>query len=371
MIKLISTILFSVISTCLIAQNTKGIIFESGFHYGTVIKHTKKFQPPISGKTFAGEWSYYRNTYGKKDWQEVNHFPMFGVSFSYFNFGNNQDLGSAIAIRPSINYRFLDKRFFYGYFHFSTGLAFLNKPYHHTRNRINNVIGSKFNDITVIRLGTGWRFNPNWALQLAGTFTHYSNGGVTQPNLGINTTTLFASLVYSLNPVRKEDYILRSDNRVFDKKIRFHQMLILGGRERGAPGGKFYPSYGYQFTVTRNLSRVNRLHAGLEFEYATSTLEFLNHIGQFETQGERRRAAFRPSFILADEIILGNFSIMLQLGIYFGQPLDVPWIVYAKLGGRYYLPIWKQSKNKIFVSGQMKSHKSVAEYINIGVGVVF
>ncbi|MEM7102939.1 MAG: acyloxyacyl hydrolase [Bacteroidota bacterium] len=372
-LKFIATLLTCVaILPSLNAQFLKGTAFETSFHYGRILKHTPKFEAAITGKTYGIEFNLVKNTYGAQPWQQLHKYPIIGYALSYFNFGDNEIWGSAVAVMPNFTLQFLKKKHFHMHFRLGTGIAFLSKPFDKVSNPTNNVIGSHLNNVTAFRLGFGWHLTKQWTLQTSGSYTHFSNGGTTQPNLGINVPSLNIGLKYTPQPVTPEDLIHYDSIPAKDKKIHFDLGFSVGFRESRVTGGPPFPHYIGTFTVHRMINRVNRLHLGFEYEYPMSQVAFIQHVEQFETRKESRLAPMRFSIQAADEVILGRVSFMFILGAYLTQNDYQSFWVYAKLGTRYYIPFGKPgSHHKVHFGLYMKSHKAVAEHIAGGVGVQF
>ncbi len=367
----IATCLLSLATQTADAQNLKGISFEPSFYYGSIIRHNDRFQTPITGNTAGAELNITIQTYGKKDWHERQHYPKFGLAISYLNFGDPAVFGAAIGALPNLSLQFLQKNRFYAEFRVGSGLAWLNRPYNPATNPENNAMGANLNTIFNFRLSGNWQFNDKWTLLSAASLTHYSNAASTLPNLGINIPAFNLGIKYTPQPLAKADYIHSSKSPEKDKRIHFGVYQGIAFKESQAAGGPKYTVLATRLSAHRYMSHNNRLHTGFEYEYANHTLAFIQHIGLFDTDEERRKNAQRAMFFVADEIGFGRTSIWLQVGTYFTRSYQQPWFLYTRLGMRYYPFIARKGYPRVHIGLYMKSHKEVAEYVDYGIGVTF
>jgi len=223
------------------AQTLKGITFEPNIHYGRIIKHTAKFNADVTENTVSIELNLIKKTYGKQAWQAHQGYPSFGVAVSYFNFGDNAVFGSAVAAMPNFTFKFLEKKRWHAHLRIGVGTAYLTRPYNVVHNPTNNAIGSHFNSMIGFRFGTGWQLNERWTLQSSLSYTHFSNGASTLPNLGLNIPALNLGVTYIPQPLQKEDFISASTPRTRDPKIRFSLKQAFSLIETITPGGPNYP----------------------------------------------------------------------------------------------------------------------------------
>ncbi len=353
------------------SQSLKGITFEPNFHYGRIIKHTAKFSADVTSNTFGLELNVIKKTYGKQAWQAHQGYPSFGVALSYFNFGDKEIFGGAVGAMPNFTFKFLEKKRWHAHFRIGVGAAYLNRPYNVAHNPTNNAIGSYLNSMIGFRFGTGWYLNEKWTLQSSISYTHFSNGASTLPNLGLNVPALNLGVTYIPQPLQKEDFIPASTSRTRDPKIYFSLMQAFSLTETITPGGPKYPIHITALSAGRNLGYANRLWAGLEYEFNYAVYDFMNHIGQFETQQLRRRNATRLLIFVADEVTLGNASMWFQAGTYLTRSFLQPGLIYTKLGVRYYFRMKDRKTPNLHLGVYMKSHQVVAEYVSLGLGIGF
>src|SRR4051812_22695413 len=70
-----------------------GFGVETNVLGGRIVKHTKKFLAPIPPMSGAVDVNFVWQTFGRKDWHQLRHFPVVGVGITYSDYGNNDIFG--------------------------------------------------------------------------------------------------------------------------------------------------------------------------------------------------------------------------------------------------------------------------------------
>ena len=353
------------------ASFPKGVYFEYSIHAGKPFKHRPYITVDFSNPSFGTELNLEFKTYGKKHWHQRCGFPRWGLALSYQHSGNEEKMGSGIGILPNISIDFFKKNNFRIFGRMAVGLSIITKPYHPTNNPENNVIGSYVNNNTAFRLGFAWRFHPNFELRPSATFTHYSNAATQLPNLGINIPTFQLGICYMPNPVEEKDYIYydKENTPQRNKRIQFSVVTSFGFREMTALSGPKYPVIQTSLDAGLYINKSNRLKAGVEYDYIGAYYAFmLNHSSY---SGDLHWKASRISLYIADEIMIGRFSILVQVGVYLTQNPLQPSFLAFRLSGRYYILDPYLNPSTPFITITMKAHQIVAEYVSVGFGTTF
>ncbi len=347
----------------------KGNYIETSLHAGQPIKHRSSITVDLSKPSFGAELNYEVQTYGKKHWHQRCGYPRWGVALSYQHSGNGQQMGSGIGILPNITVDFIRKPKFRLFGRMAVGLAVMTKPYHRINNPENNIIGSYVNNNTAFRVGAAWRIGRHFEFRPSATFTHYSNAASQLPNLGINVPTLQFGLCYMPNAVESTDYI-RYPKILRTKTIQFSAVTTVGFREMETSGGAKYGIAQVSVDAGYYITTNNRLKIGVEYDYLGNVYSFIANNGGFEGK-DLSWLASRVSVFIADEIMIGRFSVGAQVGIYLTQNPLQPWFMSLRFSGRYYLVDPYFNRVAPFLTVTMKSHRIVAEYFSVGIGSAF
>lgn len=347
----------------------RGFGLETGGDYGRILKHSRKISFGIPRQSYGFGLNFSWQTYGKKEWHQHHGYPLLGLSLQYFELGDPQVLGQAMAAFPFITLKVVDRPKWLLQFRVGSGLAWVTRPYDRLDNPLNNGIGSRLNNATAFRLVAGVPLSPHWTIFAGGSFSHFSNGAAQMPNLGINVPALSASVSYTPNPVgggslEKWDASKRPPGR-FGAQVYFSMAY----KESGTPGAAKWPVYMGSAAGVYRISKVQNLLFGVEYEYHKSIFLFSLHTFASHTALEARQDATRWMVFLGNEWLFGNTGLLVQAGYYVSrQSYLVPFPFYNRLGLRYYLPPLGRPATQFFASIYLKSHIITAEYISIGIG---
>ena len=350
----------------------KGWYLESSLHLGKAFKHRSTITIDFPGLSYGTELNFEVQTFGKKHWHQICGYPRWGIALSYLHSGNDAEMGACIAVLPNVTVDFFKSAKIRIFGRLGVGLGVVTKPYNRLYNPKNNMVGSYLNNSTTLRLGMAWRISKHLELRPSATFTHFSNAASTLPNLGINIPSFQIGICYMYDPVESTDYLKKDKESLSkrDKRVQFSHLISMGYRSVKTSNGPKFLVWHTSFDAGLYLNRSNRLKIGIEYDYIGATQVFATHSSGQNTP-QRYWDASRISLFLADEIMLGRFAILAQLGFYLTQNPGQPWFMSIRLSGRYYLRDPYLNKTAPFLTITMKSHKIVAEYFSMGLGMSF
>lgn len=341
------------------------VVFETNGQYGKIVKHTQRFTAEVSEPSFNFEFGAAFRNFGEKAWQRKLHYPEVGISYIYTHYGDSDVFGQAHGLLPHIRFWITRGKIADFYFRLGSGLAYISRPYNPVSNPTNNVIGSKINNITQLRFGTDFHIDNRTDLTLGFTFTHHSNARTQSPNLGTNIPAVSLGVRHA--PFKKT-YTYQTDSLPKpEKRNEYNYRFSMGITDR-AIGGPKYPVYIHSFYYARHTSVANKVWVGAT--WATNMGKF-DRILDSETPENKLYRASDLSLFVADEIMLGKFGVFFLLGVYLFEPELNYAPIYAKLGVNYYFLDFGKNHQKLFVGANLKTHYSIAEYPEFGVGITF
>ena len=292
------------------------------------------------------------------------NYPEIGGALFAARFGNNDIFGNAYAIIPYTKFWMKRSKFVDFYLRVGIGLGYVTKPFNRVNNPTNNVIGSKINNCTQFSLGLDFKINKELTFFSAMNFTHFSNASFQSPNLGINYLAFSGGVRY-LPKATLGEYNQEAVAKPIQKNFfRFNYAMAF--YENKAPGGPKYPIYVVNAAYSRATSINNRVFTGVNYAFDVGKKEILD---QFVYQGKPIKASDLSIFI-GDEIFLGRVSFDALIGVYLLKAHDNKAPVFAKLGVNYHAYRFGSSKEKsLFFGVHMKTHYSVAQYFDVGIGL--
>lgn len=353
------------------AQGRKGMGFTLANHTGGIIKHTDKltFTPPAFSTGLEASLTF--RTYGRRDWEAWRKYPILGLSVHGFDLGSEQ-LGHSFGFYPFVDVPLLRRDQWQLFFQVGSGLAWLTRRNDRVRNPLQNAIGSNLNNVSAFRVHADWQLAPQWLLTGGFSFTHYSNGQARIPNFGINVVGGMLGVQYTPRPLTQQDFRPAAEPGTALRRWGLSTHAGMAFKEYFAVGGPRYPIYLGSIAGLYQLSRVNRLVFGVEYEYNEGVAVFSKLAWQHDTARERHRAASRVMVFAGEEFLFGDWALLLQAGTYVGNIGDlIPYPVFTRLSIRYYLPPLPGSGGRFFAGVSLKSHVVTAEYISLGMGVTF
>ncbi len=354
------------------AQNGKGISYEGTFHYGKIIKHHDflKFETPTRSLGFNLNLTF--QTHGRQTWNELHNYPLFGVSLFYYNFGDDEVLGSAIGLCPNVTIYLSKNPKLDVLGQLGAGPSYLNKPFDRLENPNNNAIGSHINLNFYFRFYAKWKLNPQWAIDAGFSLTHYSNAAAVTPNYGINIPSLTLGTKFTPKPLKEEDYIKHGVDRKPDRRFGINLCAGAAMKEIQAVGGPSYPIFSLTAAGMYYLNKTNRASLGVEYEYNKPAYVFGYHVYQFDSEKEARRYLNRFMIYVADEFLFGHIGLMVQMGVYLTKESNfATYPVYNKWGFHYHFSKFGKSNTSLYAGVQIKTHIYIADYISLNLGATF
>jgi len=320
-------------------------------NYGFIFAHTGDVENTANsfpvGITAAFNWQRT----DQKILNQYNCFPRHSLLVGYYDF-DNSILGKGVNVAYSLEPHFMLSNSLSFYPKVSIGASVLSNPSDPIKNPANKSYSLPVNVYLSLGVGLRWQFSPTWAMNLNGEYQHISNGGLREPNKGINWPTMGLGIEFSPKKMELKKYIRRKEpNESFRaKRIEVSLLgIVKGGDFSGAR--KYYPIAGMNFTTSWQVSRLHAWTASAEFYQDEFMQERLTSIG-VDTEG------YRGGILAGHEFLLGKFIFSQQLGMYWlGRNNND--LLYHRWGLNYsFLPKWALGVN-------LRAHKHIADFTDV------
>ena len=200
-------------------------------------------------------------------WNYCNCYSENGLSLSYIDFANREELGKAITIAAFAEPYLVFKRRFQLSLRGSAGLAFLNKVYDSLTNNDAIFFSTKLSFILGLGFNFSWRLTQNWKLTSSIQLNHISNAGKKDPNEGMNFPGVTLGVTYLVNPKSLE----KRTKEQFTNKTT--SLVVHGfGNVRTAWADANWPEekrlvIGANIGLIKRLGRIVGVGAGGEYYY--------------------------------------------------------------------------------------------------------
>lgn len=285
-------------------------VYGASAHYGWIIPHSRDLRP-LSQSSPVGlqlDWSKIKTT--ERAWNTCNCYGQTGVSLKYFNYQNPAQLGSSFNItyfaEPYLTYR---NRLFFS-LHAAAGITFLTRVYDPADNPENTFYSSPVSFLLVLGPNANYRMTDRTTLTAGLHYNHISNGGMKQPNKGMNFPTITVGVKYHPTPIHLEIRQKRNDQKgVLSGYVRVFSTLpevdtdTLSNTDNqravllGLSGGGLY-----------HLTHTNALNIGAEF--------ILDGSYSAPSASDLSKHLFTLGVLVGHHFIFGRLTFNQQLGWY-------------------------------------------------------
>lgn len=338
-------------------DSTRKSIFSLGLrgHYGFLIKHSSEFEfkqsYPFGFEADLG-WQFVTD----KAYRFCSCYPRAGLSVNYFNFDNGPVLGSAYYMYAYVEpVFFVPRRFNLSFRIGLLGLAFMDRPFDEVNNPSNLAYSTLVAFPLVLGIGFNYRVTDRWNLHIGGNYNHISNGGIRNPNKGLNYPTGHMGVEYTFRPVA-----LAARGRMRrpppEKKNRFE--LDVGNALKNASAKS--PAQFWVLNVSAQYARwFHRSSAAAGG--ATWEMDLSRRVRILQSD-DPSRSHHRASVYVGHEFWLGKIQFGQYVGLYAFD--DFPEI--ARWYHRHELTF--HVTPYLFVSAGLKAHHQVADFLDLKVG---
>jgi hypothetical protein len=326
--------------------------------YGIMLKPIRSMGYLIKGHIPGAEIRFSKHASGKKIWEQLYRYPETGTGFKYTNLMNPKILGNAFAIYEFINVPVFKKDKLFLYYNLSLGMAYLTKKFDIESNYYNIAISSNFNIYLGISLFLKTDLSRRLSLITSLDYIHFSNGSISQPNLGINAINIRLGAAYKFgnqNPdiISSIPEFVRNNKLIINYSCGYKAIL--------PPQNKQYFISSLSINLQRLLTYKSGVGTGMDLFYDNS----------FSDRFKRKNIEysdidlFRSGFYISHELYIGKTSIVTHFGIYTYQKYFGDGDFYSRMGIRYRFS--EHFSANIF----LKTHFASADFIEWGIGYHF
>lgn len=317
------------------------------FAHSPAVENTKGAHP--TGVELTLSWQ--RND--PAIWDLCNCFPRKGLLLAYYDYDTRilgKSFTAAYFLEPT--YR-LSRSFFFS-FRAAAGLSWLTAPHHATHNPTNQSYSTHLSGYLLVGTGLWFRLHDQWWLNGTINYQHESNGGLKEPNKGINWPTAGLAVNYLPRPrpyyrgLRQKDKFWRGlpvrwdagvfgiAKRVVDVEGKSRRLLLIGGSFQGS----------------KQVGRINALTAGVEV--------FRDGALRYQIKRDSLDAsAIRAGLLVGHEFLLGRFIFSQRLGVYVYNPTNYFEDIYHRWGIHY------RVGRHLGVGFNLMAHRHVADFIDL------
>lgn len=330
--------------------------FNMRLHYGSMIIHSRELTNIGSAWPKGVELSVIQQPLGKSAWESCNCYPGKGFTLGYWNFDKPEILGKGYSANFFIEPVFGGWNRVYFSVKAMMGIAYLTNPYDSIENPSNLSYSTHISFPLHLGVIANYRINNSFNAGLGLIYNHLSNGGLKEPNKGINWPTLSLGIDYKpfhFVPEKREPAFYTLKN---EKLISVYFTLFGTGKQLNHSEFKKYIIAGASLEGSYRISKLSAIASGADFEWDETDREEIR-------RDENKSADHKKAGIFAGhQFLLGRFTFSQSLGVYLYAPYNPNDAVYQR-----YSLLYKPGKR--FTLGiRLKAHRHVADYLALEVG---
>lgn len=339
------------------------IMTEFKAHYGFLYSHhleLDKFQAHYP----AYEFSIEQATWGSKRWEVAYAYPIIGVSFWYSDLGGFEEIGSAYAIYPFINFPvFYDVKQSMN-FRIGLGLSYLTNKFDRIDNYKNFAIGSHINVAGSVYMEYRRKLGSIFTVSGGIGLTHFSNGATKTPNYGLNIVTANVGISAFIKPPNSdfdkkllpELYPFEFDGR---KDLDIEFSFSYASKDMTEQYGQRFNVYGFYVNLLKRISYKSKIGGGIDLVYDQSDKYILEWSGE---DVENNYETLKPGMCATYELVISKISFMFNFGFYLYTKEVSEGQTYQRLTLKYYFI------DKVFANIILNTNWGKAEYVGFGLG---
>lgn len=286
-------------------------------------------------------------------WNLCNCFPRKGLLLAFYDY-DTRILGKSVTAAYFLEPAYLLSNKLLFSFRTAAGLSYLTDPSHPVHNPTNQSYSTHLSGYLLAGVGLWFRLNDHWSLNGTVNYQHESNGGLKEPNKGINWPTAGLAVSYLPHPRPYFRGVRRKDKFWKGLPIRWDAGLFGVAKRVTDEHGKSrrLPIIGLTFQGSKQVGRINALTAGMEV-FTDRALHFQLQRDSIESN------ATRAGLLLGHEFLLGKFIFSQRIGVYVYNPTKLFDDVYHRWGIHYRI------NQRLGIGFNLQAHRHVADFIDL------
>ncbi|MFM9945103.1 MAG: acyloxyacyl hydrolase, partial [Bacteroidia bacterium] len=242
-----------------------------------------------------------------------------------------------------------------------TGIGYLTQKFDFYKNRQNMAIGSNWNGCIQMGLIYQTKISNKLSLKTGLGFTHYSNGSIRVPNLGVNMPSLFLGLQMGYG---KPANLFTDSTNAFKTTTKPNEILFnYAFKERFTAKPIPFHIFSLGYRWNKPISSVRRWYLGADLVWDPT------HPYSHFLFDDNPRVGIDNStelgVLIGHRYDIGAFAMLTDVGFYLLNPYQTKYFSYQRIGFRYEL------NKDWFVNGTLKVHFGTADYFEWGLGYKF
>lgn len=316
-------------------------------------------------------------TTGEREWERRFLNPHYGIGLYVADFFEAEQIGLPIAIYGFFNAPFYRKKRLSFNYELGFGFTFNWRSFDPVTNEYNIALGAGQSFLIDAGVNVRYALSPLTSIELGTSLTHFSNGGIKQPNFGVNNIAPRLILARNLQPVpvyqrppKDNDHTPKSEYllTVFGgEKNVIYDSIDVGLAEKW--DGVDFPVVGLNAVYHRHLAYKTKIGFGLGLSYDGSVAAQIDiDDGELEAAPTSFSDKLQVSAFLSYEFSINRIAVAMEPSFYLHRKKtanQTP-IFHQRIGLKYYF------LEDISVGITLRSYKfHVSDFVEWTVGYRF
>lgn len=342
--KLFCTLLMLLFACDVWSQGNDQCIFrflESGLHLGFVIPHAKEVAPVSKTLPVGVDILFHRLDTSYKSWSTFSTYWSSGVRIAWYNFQNREVLGNAFTLNVFAEPVIASRARWLFSVGGGMGISYNTREYNKERNPGNQFFGTKFNFSLSVFSKLNYMITDHLSTVLTTYYNHISNGGIKQPNFGMNFPILSLGIRYMPEVITLKKR--RSDSTDIIPGFSFLFQGMTGYRVVDAGGvfpEKGFLATGMNIRTSKQLTNHYGINFGGEIIFDGAIREMIRRSGE---ENDYKRAALT----IGQDLKFGRAVFSQLFGFYvyspqkaagsFYQKYELSFMIHRNVGAGFFL----------------------------------
>lgn len=336
-----------------LVHKSVGLRYARGFLFA----HSALMHAIGRGPNQAAEIFFEVQTAGSKPWELYHRLPPWRVFYNLADFSDPEHIGWVHSLGTEMSFPLVRTRRFYLGITGALGLGYVTRPFHPVTNNVNAAVSAPVNYLLRPGMEMAFQAHPHLALMGGLSFTHWSVGSLTMPNLGMNIPAFCLGVRGGWD---KRDMNTAAAPPFKRPPWQMDLMLCAGMKQVYPLGSGFYPTATLGLWAYRQFTPKSGFPVGLDIFYDESVK--MRMFRRYHSYGYTWQT-FRAGLFAGYEFVINRFSLYFHFGGYFFWP--------DRLDTRFYQRIGMRSRigQRFQVNFSLKSHFFVADFVELGGGM--
>jgi hypothetical protein len=343
------------------AQTPNPPHWGAALHRGFIIPHSPELIDVSRSNPLGFELNMHWLLHQEQQVRQTGLIAKRGFAAYFIHFQNPEVLGYSAAVVPYVEPLIRPWKRLHGGVQVGLGPAYVSKVYDEQTNPTNIFFSLPISLWVMLNTHVYYRLSPRWTLAGGFNYNHISNGGMKNPNKGMNFPTFNAGLQWTMHNIKVQKPIKNDD---WKREKRRFQYVALIGSVKNVPASADFPKiepaplYGAQWMIGWRTGRLSSFSLGTEWIFDGYDRTLLDRVND-------GTSTWKGGLLVGHELLVGRVRFGIHLGPYVFNPSRTTDALYQRYGLHYRLG------RHLLVGSTLKAHRHIADVFDIRVGYIW